>query len=52
MLYEVITPDLSVLQNLLVFARYFDIPRALARQRAEELLRFFALEGRSGANIP
>ncbi len=44
-------PDLSVLQNLLVFARYFDIPRALARQRAEELLRFFALEGRSGANI-
>jgi lipooligosaccharide transport system ATP-binding protein len=27
-------PDLTVLQNLLVFARYFNIPATLARQRA------------------
>ena len=39
-------PDLSVLENLLVFAGYFRIPAAEARARAEELLSFFALEGR------
>jgi len=39
-------PDLSVLENLLVFAGYFRIPAAEAKARAEELLTFFALEGR------
>jgi len=39
-------PDLTVLENLLVFASYFDIPKAEAQKRAEELLAFFALEGR------
>ena len=39
-------PDLSVLENLLVFAGYFRIPRREAEKRAEELLRFFALEGK------
>ncbi len=39
-------PDLTVLQNLMVFASYFDIPKADALTRAEELLTFFALEGR------
>ena len=39
-------PDLSVLENLLVFAGYFGIPRAEAKLRAEELLAFFALEGK------
>jgi len=39
-------PDLSVLENMLVFAGYFGIPRAEALARAEELLAFFALEGR------
>jgi lipooligosaccharide transport system ATP-binding protein len=37
-------PDLNVRQNLLVYARYFRIPRAEAEQRAEELLHFFELE--------
>lgn len=37
-------PDLRVLQNLLIYARYFDIPGKVARGRAEELLRFFHLE--------
>ncbi len=37
-------PDLNVWQNLLVYARYFRIPRTEAEQRAEELLRFFELE--------
>src|SRR5512138_2723672 len=39
-------PDLSVFENLLVFARYFDIPKAEAAKRADRLLRFVALEGR------
>lgn len=39
-------PDLTVLENLLVFASYFRIPRGEARARAEELLGFFALEGK------
>jgi lipooligosaccharide transport system ATP-binding protein len=39
-------PDLTVLENLLVFASYFRIPRKEALARAEELLAFFALEGK------
>jgi lipooligosaccharide transport system ATP-binding protein len=37
-------PDFTVMHNLLVYARYFDIPRAKALKRAEELLKFFQLE--------
>lgn len=37
-------PDFTVMYNLLVYARYFDIPNADARKRAEELLKFFQLE--------
>jgi lipooligosaccharide transport system ATP-binding protein len=36
-------PDLTVEQNLLLYARYFNINKKLARQRTEELLEFFAL---------
>lgn len=39
-------PDLSVLQNLLVYARYFDLPGDVARQRAEESLDLFQLAER------
>jgi len=39
-------PDLSVLMNLIVFARYFNIPAAQAKRRAEKLLTFFGLEHR------
>ena len=44
-------PDLSVVQNLLVFAGYFRIPARQARQRAEELLHFFALEKKREAKV-
>ncbi|MBN2193433.1 MAG: ATP-binding cassette domain-containing protein [Polyangiaceae bacterium] len=37
-------PDLTVIQNLLVYGSYFPQPRATTRQRAEELLAFVALE--------
>jgi len=44
-------PDLTVFQNLLVFAGYFRIPRRLAGERAEELLQFFALEKKREAKV-
>jgi lipooligosaccharide transport system ATP-binding protein len=44
-------PDLSVLQNLEVFASYFDISREKATARAQELLKFIALENRKGSSM-
>ena len=44
-------PDLPVLKNLTVFARYFDIPHAEALKRGRELLNFFALQDKSGSRI-
>ncbi len=37
-------PDFTVYHNLIVYARYFDIAKAEAHRRAEELLRFVQLE--------
>jgi lipooligosaccharide transport system ATP-binding protein len=37
-------PDFTVFQNLLVYARYFDIPKEKAKNKAEELIRFMQLE--------
>ena len=37
-------PDFTVFHNLMVYARYFDIPKAEAGRRAEELLKFVQLE--------
>lgn len=37
-------PDFTVFHNLIVYARYFDIPKAKAQKQAEELLRFVQLE--------
>ncbi|MDG4477104.1 ATP-binding cassette domain-containing protein [Thiovibrio frasassiensis] len=39
-------PDLSVEENLRIYAGYFRIPRRLACQRVDELLHFFALHNR------
>ncbi|UCH52074.1 MAG: ABC transporter ATP-binding protein [Chloroflexota bacterium] len=44
-------PDLTVLQNLLTFARYFDVPKTEARQRSMEVLTLFQLEDRCGSRI-
>jgi len=44
-------PDLTVLQNLDIFAGYFQIPSLLARERADELLHFFALEKKRDAKV-
>ncbi len=39
-------PDLTVIQNLQVFAGYFDIPKQAAVERADQLLHFIALDHR------
>jgi lipooligosaccharide transport system ATP-binding protein len=44
-------PDISVRQNLLVYARYFRLPRPLAEERTDELLRFVGLEERHTARV-
>ncbi|MDF1552089.1 MAG: ABC transporter ATP-binding protein [Deferrisomatales bacterium] len=44
-------PDLTVQENLEVFARYFDIPATRARERAAELLRFMSLDQRADATV-
>jgi lipooligosaccharide transport system ATP-binding protein len=44
-------PDLTVLQNMEVFARYFDIPKKEARKRAMDLLTFIALDHRLNATV-
>lgn len=44
-------PDLSVRQNLTVYARYFDMPRELANQRIDESLALFQLVEKRHAPI-
>ena len=42
---------MTVEENLLIYARYFDIPRAVAAQRAESLLRFVQLSDRARSEV-
>jgi lipooligosaccharide transport system ATP-binding protein len=44
-------PDLSVFENLIVYARYFDIPKKKAIPVADELLAFVELRDRGRMNI-
>ncbi len=44
-------PDLSVRENLLLYATYFDVPPAEAAARADELLEFFQLTAKAGTDI-
>lgn len=44
-------PDLNVRDNLLVYARYFRIPRPDAEQRADELIAFAGLQDKRHARI-
>ena len=37
-------PDFTVFENLMVYARYFDIPQQKAKTKADELLKFMQLE--------
>ena len=44
--------DLTVIQNLVTYARYFNIPRHEAMDRARELLAFLQLEEKTNVKIP
>src|SRR5918992_48336 len=43
--------DLKVKENLLVYGRYYDLPRKLALQRAEELLEFVELTEKADSKV-
>jgi lipooligosaccharide transport system ATP-binding protein len=43
--------ELTVRENLLMYARYFDIGRAVARERADALLDFVQLSERADAEV-
>jgi lipooligosaccharide transport system ATP-binding protein len=43
--------ELTVLENLLVYGRYFGLPRATIRERATELLDFVQLSDRAGDKV-
>ena len=44
--------EVDVLKNLVIFARYFGIPRRVSVPRAEELLRFVALDDKRDWIVP
>ncbi len=43
--------DLTVLENLLVYARYFNMPKKEARRRAQELMAFMQLEAKETSRV-
>ncbi len=43
--------DLNVIQNLMTFARYFAIPKAVARERAADILRAMQLQEKRTSKI-
>jgi lipooligosaccharide transport system ATP-binding protein len=44
-------PELTTKENLVTYARYFGISRAVARRRADELLDFVQLGERAGSKV-
>jgi len=43
--------ELTVLENLVIYGRYFDLPRKVCKERAKELLDFVQLTDRAGARV-
>jgi lipooligosaccharide transport system ATP-binding protein len=43
--------ELTVHENLVVYGRYFDLPRAVCRERARELLDFVQLRDRANSRV-
>lgn len=44
-------PDLNVRENLIVYSRYFRIPKDEAEKRSDELLDFIRLDGKADAKV-
>ena len=49
---ENLDSEVSVVDNLVIYARYFDVPPRVARPRAEELLAFVALSDKRDWLVP
>ncbi|MDQ3106811.1 MAG: ATP-binding cassette domain-containing protein, partial [Actinomycetota bacterium] len=43
--------ELTVRENLIVYGRYFNLPRALLKERSQELLEFVHLEDRASSKV-
>jgi lipooligosaccharide transport system ATP-binding protein len=48
---DCLDPELTVTENLTIYARYFGIPHRVARERAAELLDFVQLTDRAGDKV-
>ena len=48
---DYLDPELTVRENLTTYARYFGIPRRVARERADELLDFVQLAERADSKV-
>ena len=48
---DTLDTELTVRDNLLVYGRYFDLPRPLVRERAQELLEFVQLADRQDSRV-
>jgi lipooligosaccharide transport system ATP-binding protein len=48
---DTLDPELTVRQNLTVYARYFGIPRRAARAKADELIEFVQLTDRANSRV-
>ncbi len=46
-----IDPDFTVMKNLTVYARYFDLPKEEAAKRAADQLKFFQLQEKQNVDI-
>ena len=49
--FDNLDPDFTVTENLVMFARYFDIPARTARRRVPQLLEFAGLADRARARL-
>jgi lipooligosaccharide transport system ATP-binding protein len=49
--FDTLDPDFTCAENLLVYGRYFGLPRAAVAARADELLAFAQLEDRAKAKV-
>jgi lipooligosaccharide transport system ATP-binding protein len=48
---DTLDEELTVRENILVYGRYFGLPRAVVRERADELLRFAQLTDRADSLV-
>ena len=48
---DTLDKELSVMENLVLYGRFFDIPRAECRRRAKELLEFVQLSERADSVV-